>query len=490
MKPHLKIYLLLIILISNISILKSQPTTWQRVLTYTNNSVFHKTQQTSDGGFIAVGENRIGIYSKIFLVKFNVFGDTIYTRYFNINVNSGYIGFWIEETNDKGFIICGYGDGVNGDAYLIKTDSLGIIIWYKTYGGLGQDVGCCVKQTNDGGFILAIRTSSYGSTIDIMLVKTDSLGNQIWSKVYTNSNSNDFVQEVNIVGNSGYILVGTNSVIGDSANIYIMRTNISGDTLWTKKIGGQRTSAGYSIDSIAKNGFIICGVSSSFNTNYYFQSYVAKIDSSGNLIWERCYFSNYHETAFSIKNINNNEYVFCGTSDSVKAYYERAFIRKIDQSGNVLKEKFYRGGDESNQFSSIDLTNDNGYILCGYATFKTSALYSYIVKTDSLGNISTNIKLNNSFIPNTYELFQNYPNPFNSTTLIRYKLPIFSNVKLTIFDLLGKVVFILINKHQQAGNYEIEFNSNLIKDRISSGFYFYSMESANFFETKKMVILK
>nr|HMS66473.1 T9SS type A sorting domain-containing protein [Ignavibacteria bacterium] len=198
----------------------------------------------------------------------------------------------------------------------------------------------------------------------------------------------------------------------------------------------------------------------------------------------------YFETAYSIKKLNNNEYVFCGTSDSVKEYYERAFIRKIDLSGNVLSEKFYRGGDESNQFSSIDLTNDKGYILCGYATFITSALYSYIVKTDSLGNIPTKINNSISSIIENYKLYQNYPNPFNPLTLIKYYIPVSSKVKITIFDILGKEILTLTNKLHLAGNYKIEFNSNLIKDRISSGIYFYKLATGDFTAVKRMVLIK
>ena len=377
----------------------------------------------------------------------------------------------------------------NTDAYLIKTDSLGIIQWYKSFGGLGQDIGCCVKQIKDGGFILAIRTTSFGPTLDIMLIKTDSLGNQEWSKVYNNSNSNESVEEIRTVSNSGYILVGS-TLTGNSANVFVIRTDNSGDTLWTKKYGGQGRSAGYSIDNTNENGFIACGVSNSFNPFDYYQSFLTKIDSLGNIIWERCYSSNYFETAYSIKKLNNNEYVFCGNSDSVKEYYERAFIRKIDLSGNVLSEKFYRGGDESNQFSSIDLTNDKGYILCGYATFITSALYSYIVKTDSLGNIPTKINNSISSVIENYKLYQNYPNPFNPLTLIKYYIPVSSKVKITIFDILGKEILTLTNKLHLAGNYEIEFNSNLIKDRISSGIYFYKLATGDFTAVKRMVLIK
>ena len=89
-----------------------------------------------------------------------------------------------------------------------------------------------------------------------------------------------------------------------------------------------------------------------------------------------------------------------------------------------------------------------------------------------------------------YVLFPNYPNPFNPTTTIKYSIPKQSNVKLKIFDLLGSEVATLVNKEQQQGNYEVEFNPSADRLRLTSGVYLYRLQADDYVETKKMMLIK
>jgi photosystem II stability/assembly factor-like uncharacterized protein len=107
----------------------------------------------------------------------------------------------------------------------------------------------------------------------------------------------------------------------------------------------------------------------------------------------------------------------------------------------------------------------------------------YIFKTTTGGTTSINVR---SSVISEYRLDQNYPNPFNPTTTIRYSLPKSTNVKLVIYDLLGREITTLVNEEQSAGWKEVEWNA---KD-VSSGIYFYKIQAGSFVETKKMMILK
>jgi len=89
-------------------------------------------------------------------------------------------------------------------------------------------------------------------------------------------------------------------------------------------------------------------------------------------------------------------------------------------------------------------------------------------------------------LPNNYSLSQNYPNPFNPATIIKYEIPLPSNVKIEIFDLLGKNIETLVNKEQSAGSYKIYFNAN----KLSSGIYLYKITASNFIQTKKMILIR
>ena len=102
-------------------------------------------------------------------------------------------------------------------------------------------------------------------------------------------------------------------------------------------------------------------------------------------------------------------------------------------------------------------------------------------------SIITSVKNDLSHYPDNFILYENYPNPFNPSTKIKFDLPAdFSNVRLTVFDILGKEIEVLLNKNLKAGNYTVDFNAS----ELSSGAYFYRLESGGFTETKKMLLVK
>jgi predicted esterase len=105
-------------------------------------------------------------------------------------------------------------------------------------------------------------------------------------------------------------------------------------------------------------------------------------------------------------------------------------------------------------------------------------------------NIALAINNIQSGIPNSFELSQNYPNPFNPSTVISYQLPVSSKVTLKIYDLLGREIATLVNEEQSAGWKEVEFQSTVGSGQLASGIYFYKLQTNNFIETKKMLIIK
>lgn len=106
-------------------------------------------------------------------------------------------------------------------------------------------------------------------------------------------------------------------------------------------------------------------------------------------------------------------------------------------------------------------------------------------------DVITSLSSNNELIPGEFNLYQNYPNPFNPSTVIQYSIPFTTNVKLTVYDILGREVITLINSEQQAGYYKLEWNgTNKFNNIISSGVYFYTLEAGDILLTKKMQFLK
>ncbi len=121
-------------------------------------------------------------------------------------------------------------------------------LWTRTYGGDDGEEGCSVQQTADGGFIIAGTTHSFGAgSDDVYLIQTDSNGDTLWTKTYGGYHK-DWGNSVKQTNDSGFIITGMtqniDSVYGD---VFLIRTDSNGDTLWTKTYGGENSDHGYSV---------------------------------------------------------------------------------------------------------------------------------------------------------------------------------------------------------------------------------------------------
>ena len=109
---------------------------------------------------------------------------------------------------------------------------------------------------------------------------------------------------------------------------------------------------------------------------------------------------------------------------------------------------------------------------------------SGIIITPMPNSVGENNSLNN------YKLLQNYPNPFNPTTKIGYEIKNKSDVKLKVYDMLGNIIATLVDKEEEAGNYSVVFDQSMVEGSMTSGVYFYQLQTEEFTETKKMLLLK
>jgi hypothetical protein len=149
----------------------------------------------------------------------------------------------------------------------------------------------------------------------------------------------------------------------------------------------------------------------------------------------------------------------------------------------------YNGpGSQYDQVAAITLDESGNVYVTGTSS---RGLYDY----DQITGIFTTIKYTQSptFVnehsqstPNNFALEQNYPNPFNPSTVISYQLPVNSMVSLKIYDLLGREIATLVNEEQSAGWKEVKWNASA----FSSGFYFYKLQTGNFVDVKKMLVVK
>ena len=293
------------------------------------------------------------LFSSIISIKIQAQNpDTIWTKtYGGIYDDEGHS---MQETSDNGFIITGntllFGS-VDFNVYLIKTDSSGNLVWSRTYGDVYDDFGYHIQITSDGGFIIAGKSWPLGTNgFDAYLIRTDSIGNTVWTKSYGGI-YDDAAFRVKQSSDNGYILVGASESINKGyLYMYVVKTDSSGDTSWTKRFGGTSGDVGRDIIETSDGGYIIGGRISNF-------ACLVKTDSVGNLSWVRTYNSG---IIVSIQQTTDSGYILLKNSQ----------IIKTNQNFDLLWERNYGGND-------IKETSDSGYIITG----KNVSL----IKTDNSG---------------------------------------------------------------------------------------------------------
>lgn len=465
-----------------------QSITWQKVLN-NNFGVLNKVIQTPDGGFIGVGTDRMNNFDKMYLVKLDNFGNVLWTKIIGIGNAEGY---WIEQTIDNGLIIGGSIDSGFGDtqAYLVKIDMQGNMQWHMSYSNSGLDQCYCVKQIYDGGFILSCRTSP-SNLNKAMFIRTDPMGNLIWKKIYGNG-ANTIVSEIQIIEN-GFIGVGYNG-LQNTADGYLIKLNYNGDTIWTKKFGGNGLDGFYSLDKVSLQGFVLAGTSDSYNIRNRPESYLVRIDTNGSELWHKTFSGYDYDVCKTVRYKQGVGFILAGYSDSIAGNDTKAKVRIISETGLLLKETSYLPNTVNctlSVFNSAEMTGDGGFIFAGYDEI-TSFLSMYVVKTDSLlFSNPIGISSNHHNIPIEYSITQNYPNPFNPNTNIILNIMRTAKIKLLIYDIEGKLIYTIIDQELFTGSYKVSIDFN--KLNISSGVYFYSLylnNSTQPLNTKKMIYLK
>jgi hypothetical protein len=293
------------------------------------------------------------------------------------------------QTGDGGYSLAGITNsfGAGGqDAWLVKTDLTGKQQWNKTYGGTNDDYVSSIVQTNDGGYALAGYTYSYGAgNQDCWLIKTDSAGNQQWSKTYGGT-MYDSAQSVIQSNDGGFIICGTTNSTGAGAqDLFLVRTDSSGNQLWTKTFGGTRNDYGTSLVQAADGGYAVVGFTLSFGAGGP-DAWLIKIDSIGKQIWSKTYGGTGDDSIYAVAQTNDGGYALAGYTQSYGAGSYDFWLTKTDSLGNSLWTKTYGGTADDYALSLVNLPN-GGYAIGGYTESSGSGNGDFwLVRTNSDGN--------------------------------------------------------------------------------------------------------
>lgn len=398
------------------------------------------------------------------------------------------IGKCVKQTSDEGYIICGYTKSFGAqdyDAYIIRTDAFGDTLWSKILGGPGFDAAYSLVITPDNGYLVCGRYFDPGkASTDIWLIRFNEAGDTLWSR-HDYSSSSAEAHSVGLTQANGFILTGTREDAGGTGHIFLLettsagdplwsqdypfwstsggnaviptnddgylicgyvdtynptwnrnlglvKTNNTGDTLWTRQFGGTTYEMGWSVCESATGGYLAAGQTSGFGAAPG-DGYLVKTSDAGLLEWQNHFGRSGLDVIYSITNTDDLNYIATGISGEEGSEFQEAWLVKIDQTGDTLWSRSYGGYRKSYGYSVIQ-TSDAGYLFCGSTNASGTNIYDvYLVKTTSDGLV-TSI----SGSPDRKHQLNIFPNP--STGMISVTIPSGSS-RLIITSVTGVVLF-------------------------------------------------
>ncbi len=449
-------------------------TLWTKTFGGTGDETPSCIQISNDNGFILLGTTLSfgNGQQDIYLIKTDSSGNVEWSRtYGGTSLDEG---SYILTTNDGGYLMmCNTWSISPGGTWLLRLDSSGDTLWTKHFGNMNWDNGMYMTETSDGGYaFIGQNYSNSGQYSDLWIIKTDSSGNKMWEKIYGGV-SYDFGSSILQTPDQGFLALGT-SQISDSSRIWLIKTNSEGDSLWSKKFGA---GSGESLLECHDGNYLITA-----STYMLLGSRILKIDPDGNTLWSKS-FETSLQHGNTIVQCPDNGFIIAGYTSMIIYGQSDLTVTKIDEDGDAVWVKML-GGSGQEIGKSICRTTNSEYIILGSEAiwgYSDTDLWLILLDKEVPSGIDNYYDSQNSS-----SLLQNFPNPFNSSSSIIYSIPKSSQVTLKIFNALGEEIETLVNEEKPVGTYEVTWNAL----NMPSGVYFYRIQAGNFIQTKKMILLK
>ncbi|UCH14009.1 MAG: hypothetical protein JSV22_13005 [Bacteroidales bacterium] len=378
---------------------------WQKCFGGSGKEEAYSIQQTTDGGYIIAGISHSSDgdvtsnygYADCWILKLTSTGEINWKKSLG---GSGYDrAYSIQQTNDEGYIFAAStgsddydvtGNKGYSDYWIVKLSSTGDIDWEKCHGGQHSEFAYSIQQTTDSGYIVAGTCYDNGGDVtgnhgyeDYWIVKLTSTGELVWQKSLGGS-SFDFAREVRQTSDGGYIIAGySNSNDGDVTgnhgdyDYWIVKLTSTGQLDWQKSLGGSESDKAYSVQQTTDGGYIIAGFSYSSDGDVtglhdFYDYWIVKLTSAGEIDWQKCFGGKYSEETYSIQQTADQGYIVAGftrSSDgdvSEKSGESDYWIVKLNSAGEIIWQKSM-GGSDYDVAWSIQQTTDGGYIIAGYS---------------------------------------------------------------------------------------------------------------------------
>lgn len=372
--------------------------------------------------------------------------------------------------NQHGIFVLGKtwdGGFPNNDMVLNKLDFKGHWKWEKYYGGHHNDLGHKFILTKDGGFAMAGFNRSVDDFGDAYLVKADKNGEIIWENHFGNRYV-DHAFDVVETDKGDFIVAGTKGgfynptstdFLNRDANIYIIKTNANGEELWEKTYGGTAHDWAKTIIKAPGGGYFVCGSTQSSGAGS-FDIFLMKIDEEGNELWERTYGGEDFDYGESVGISTDNNLYIVGSSASYSGNFKPDFLLvKTNLEGEQIWTKQF-GGDGSDYASSLVCTADSGCAFTGWTdegTLGKKDIVFYKISKDGSPKIISNIQPINDSI----EQIQIYPNPVINKFSVMIDSKIDSNFRLLMYNAQGAQVYSVSVKPNVLSEFQPNFPSGL-----------------------------
>jgi uncharacterized delta-60 repeat protein len=245
----------------------------------------YSIQETADGGYIVAGDtwsSGTGSHD-CWVLRLDPHGDVQWQK--SYGGADGDFTYSIQETADGGYIVAGHtwSSGTwDTNFWVLKLNTDGDVQWQKSYGGADDEFAWSIQETADGGYIAAGATASFGAGhYDCWVLKLNADGDVQWQKSYGGTEEDDG-RSIRETADGGYIVAGATASFGAGTDLWVLRLSPNGDVLWQKSYGGADEDFAWSIEEAADGGYIVAGSTMSFGAGGN-DLWVLKLDPDGNI---------------------------------------------------------------------------------------------------------------------------------------------------------------------------------------------------------------
>jgi len=470
--------------------LYSQPTIeWSFLDGYTHEDVGYAIDVSSDNGYTIAGTRGFFDGTKGFwALNLNEDGSISWDKRFS-PIFSFDEAFAIDRTSDGGYIVAGVADTYNEpfpnfvlrDAKIIKLNYQGAVHWTMQYGSEDEiEVARSIEETSDGGFIVGgYSFSEESSMYKTWLLKLNSDGNVLWEKNYGGSSWEE-CRSIAVTSDGGYILAGFSRPDDGYGrqDYWVLKLDSEGNIEWEQNYGGSRDDFAHKIKQTSDGGYIVAGYSRSSDfdvskNNGEEDIWILKLDSSGDIEWEKSYGGTSEDKAYSVIESKFGGFIVGGASNSndidVSNNYGKrdSWILKLSTVGN-LEWEMNLGGSEDDVTYDLKETHDGKIIITGYAISNDGDLINnqnngwrdlWVCKLDQ--GISSTLKPSE-----TSETLKIFPNPVSNLLQIKTNGSEIKKGHIRIISTDGKILY----------NSMTKFSSINIED-FSPGLYIVEYKS-------------